>query len=594
MTERLRVVIGGMQLRDGASTVAQTFGKVLARAGLWVVQMEPNFASTIYGAPQSFILAVTSEPSESWGDRAVDVLLELDFDRVHSTIDRHAADLLHGGVLIYDSSGGEISAEDASSFRSREILVVPIKARDIARDEFKLEIARNMIGLGALCGVLGFDHEGAIVGKLLQETFARKGESVVRKNKEVVERGRTLVKEALRGQCTMGADVRQTSRSIWAGRNAAEERLFISGNGVMAMGAVTAGCRGATGYPITPASALLEHMAEWLPSVCGVVIQGMSEKEAVRIAIGMSYAGIRVCIPTSGPGFTSGMIEEIGLAAMAEIPLVVVDNQRAGPSTGMPTKSEQSDLRIVVAGSHGDVSHIVLAARSIEHSYRLIQEAFCLADRYRCPIIVLADLNIAEGMATLPVSFLHDHRMNMGREQVHVPGFGGSMTKTTGTEHHPEIGFVTTDPALRKKMMDRRFQKMHDYLAKDAQPPHTPFGTEPIMVVTWGSPSAVVEEAISRLRNEGHKAGLAVFTNLWPLHPVHVAETLGVSQVIVCEQNAMGQFAQLLRGVESEKGGIRTQSILKYDGRPFWVDEVADAIRQLMDAPQMKEVRCGG
>ncbi len=602
ITNHLKLLVGGVQLRDGVVTVTDVLGRILTRAGLYVLAMERGYASTIYGAHQYDPMVIADQPPVSWGDPALDILVALDYDSNpdasqqpnRDTVLRHGSHLKDGGVLVYDSSTGEIPTE---ALERRRIKVFPLPARNIARDELKLDVVKNMVAVGALFRLLEFDRDVSLLRKLVEERFMRKGQKVVDMNLQAAQRGREVVETVLKARGWTGTDYHLEPRPL------TEPRLLISGNEALSIGAIQGGCRYYAGYPITPASAILEFLEEHLPKYGGRAMQGQNERESIRAALGAAVAGVRAMVGTSGPGL-SLKVEEFGVSGMAEVPIVIVDTQRAGPSTGMPTKSEQADLSLVVFGGHGEIPRIVLAPSTQEECYTMMIDAHNLADKYQCPVFFLTDLNLSEGRKVVPEAVFTQTAPRVDRgtlvreEDLRkdgaykrfaltpsgisprlVPGTLGGIFKVTGSEHD-ERGFVSTDPAIRKAMMEKRARKMETYLREDGKPPQV-FGTpdgKPVLV-GWGSTRPVLLDAQQRLRTQKIDAAVVHFTHLWPF-PTDVAKkVLGRASVIIAvEQNFSGQFADVIQS----QSLLPVRRIVKYNGLPIYVSDVVGGVKQIL------------
>ncbi|MDR7418292.1 MAG: 2-oxoacid:acceptor oxidoreductase family protein, partial [Armatimonadota bacterium] len=364
VVNNLKLLVGGVQLRDGVTTITDILGKMFTRAGLHVLAMEKGYASTIYGAHQYDPVLVTDTPALSYGDDAPDILVALEHDTNpdvpvqpnRDTILRHGKNLKDGGVLLYDSSSGTV---DTSELEARGVKVFPLPARQIALRELKREVVKNTVVTGALLRVLEFDMDYQLFGRYLDERFSKRGREIVDLNLEAARRGRAVIEEVLKahGWDHVGykLEARKTDKPM----------VLVNGNEALSMGAILAGCRFYAGYPITPASSILEFMEAYLPRYGGRALQGQNERESIRAAIGASMTGVRSAIGSSGPGI-SLKVEEFGVAGMTEVPVVVIDTQRAGPSTGMPTKPEQGDLALAVYAGHGEIPRIVLSAGTVE------------------------------------------------------------------------------------------------------------------------------------------------------------------------------------------------------------------------------------
>lgn len=602
IVNNLKVLVGGVQLRDGVVTMTDVLGRILTRAGLHVLAMERGYASTIYGAHQYDPMLITDAPAVSWGDRDVDILIALDYDSNpdanlqpnRDTLLRHGKELKDGGVLIYDSSTGEV---DTAELERRGIKVFPIPARNIARDELKKDVVKNIVMVGALFRLLDFDPKGTYFRALIEERFLSKGQDIVDLNIRAAQRGREAVEQRLGAKAWTDAGYRLESRTI------SEPFLLINGNEALCLGAIKAGCRYYAGYPITPASAILEFLEEHLPAFGGRAMQGQNERESIRAAIGAALTGVRSMVGTSGPGL-SLKVEEFGVSGMTETPLVIVDTQRAGPSTGMPTKSEQGDLWLTVYGGHGEIPRIVLAPGSQEECYTMMMEAHELADKYQCPVFFLTDLNLSEGRKAIPESFFLKQHGRVDRSTLVteddlrrdgayrryavtpsgisprlVPGTPGAVFKTTGSEHD-ERGFVSTDPLIRKAQVDKRTRKMATYLKEDGRPPQV-FGKtdgRPVLI-GWGSSRPVILEAQQRLRERGVEVAVVHFTHLWPFHTEAVKPLLEkASTVISIEQNFSGQFADVVQTYCL----LPVRRIVKYIGLPLYPSDIADGVETVL------------
>jgi len=613
-TNELKVLVGGVQLRDGVVTVTDILGRIVTRAGLHVLAMERGYASTIYGAHQYDPMVISEHPPLSWGDANMDILIALDYDSNpdvkdqpnRDTVLRHAKYLKDGGVLLYDSSTGEIPTD---ALVRRGIKVFPIPARNIARDELKKDVVKNIVPVGALFRLLEFDGGMKHFQALLEERFLRKGREVVDLNLKAAQRGREVVEGILKARGWADIGYRLEPRPT------KEPMLILSGNEALSMGAIRAGCRFYAGYPITPASAILEFMEEHLPRYGGRAIQGQNERESIRAALGASIVGVRSMVGTSGPGL-SLKVEEIGVSGMTETPMVIVDTQRAGPSTGMPTKSEQGDLFLVAYGGHAEIPRIVLAPATHEECFTLMVDAFNLADKYQCPVFFLTDLNLSEGRKVVPESFFVQSPVEIDRSSLVreadlrrdgsggykrflltdtglsprlVPGTVGAIFKISGAEHD-ERGFVSTDPAVRKAQVEKRFRKMDTYLKADAKPPKvygTPAG-KPILV-GWGSTRPVLLDAQAQLRAQGIEVAVAHFTHLWPFNTPAAKPILqAASTIIAVEQNFTGQFADVIQTYCL----LPVKRIVKFNGLPLYPSDVLGGVRQIL-RDKVEVVRVG-
>jgi 2-oxoglutarate ferredoxin oxidoreductase subunit alpha len=612
IVNHVKLMVGGVQLRDAVTTVTDILGKMVVRAGLHVLAMERGYASTIYGAHQYDPMMISATPPVSYGDDESDILVSLEFDNNpdvpvqpnRDTILYHGKNLRDNGVMLYDSS---MSKVDVSDFERRGVKAFPLPARQIAMRELKREVVKNTIVTGALLRLLEFDMDYALFGAYLEGRFGRKGREIVDLNLEAARRGRAVVEEILKANGWTSCGYRLEAQK------ATTAPILVNGNEALSMGSILAGCRFYAGYPITPASAILEFMERNLPRYGGRALQGQNERESIRAALGASVTGVRSAIGSSGPGI-SLKVEEFGVSGVTETPVVIIDTQRAGPSTGMPTKPEQGDLSMSVFGGHGEIPRIVLAAGTVEECYTLAFEAFELADKYQCPVFFLTDLTLADGRKNLPDEFFASNRRPVTRHNLlkeddvrggngfrryavtesgisprNVPGTPGAIFKTTGTEHD-ETGLITTDPSKRKAMFEKRQRKMQTYLKEDVKPPVVSGSPDGVpLLVGWGSTKLPILDAQARLRAEGTETCAIHFTHLWPF-PVHLARPLlqRGSEVIVIEMNYSGQLADLIQ----QECLIETRRILKYNGKPYYTSDIAGGVRQLL-ANGTRVVRVG-
>jgi 2-oxoglutarate ferredoxin oxidoreductase subunit alpha len=381
----------------------------------------------------------------------------------------------------------------------------------------------------------------------------------------------------------------------------AGERLVLSGNQALALGALAAGCRFFAGYPITPATGVLEMLASELPKVGGTLVQAEDEMAALAMVIGASYSGKKAMTATSGPGLAL-MIELLGLASMTEIPLVIVNVQRAGPSTGMPTKTAQGDLFLSTLGGHDEAPRFVLAPTSVEDCFYLMVQAFDLAERYQMPAIVLSDQSLSMRLETVPApelgslpdigrllaesdsdgtvnDYLRYRVTGSGVSPMSLPGMPGGQYTAEGLEHLPS-GAPCYDATNHEEMMRKRFRKLHTALSEADDALTTAIHGEirpDIAVLCWGSTAGAVWEAVDRARQEGISAGGMAIRLLSPLPDQSILDFVSAARtVLVPEVNFTGQLAHLLRApLESE-----ARSILRYSGVPFSPGDILVRIRE--------------
>ena len=345
-----------------------------ARAGYWA-QTFRTYPAEIRGGPCMYQVRVGVEPVSSQGD-AVDLLICFN----QEAFDLHHRDLAPDGHIVCDAESVRVTPSYES--RSSEVSL-----GEIAQEAGGNRRGKNMVSVGLVCGLLGIDI--ARIEEMILKRYAHKGDV-----------GEANIK-SLRAGCEHARERLPAGAHKLAGQTAADQdRVLVTGNQAICLGALQAGLGYYAGYPITPASDILEWLAARLPRFGGVAIQTEDEIAALASVLGASYAGEKAMTATSGPGL-SLMAELVGLAGMAEIPAVIVDAQRSGPSTGMPTKTEQSDLNHALFGGHGEAPRVVMAPTSVEDCFEVIVEAFNAAERYQVPVIVLSDQSLSHRLETV-------------------------------------------------------------------------------------------------------------------------------------------------------------------------------------------------
>ena len=585
IVNQLKLMAGG-EAGDGVFAVSDMLGLLFARAGLEVCTTQ-TYSSRIRGGHINASVRVDQRELLSHGDE-LDLLIALDLE----TVELHRKEMREGGIVIYDNSQGEI---DLSDLEQRRVSVFPIPARKIAREKLQAPIMKNIVMTGAALTTVDFDPDFAFLGELIRERFLSKGEKIVAKNMEAAASGRDLIRQLNK---PVNYKMEQRQR---------EKKMLLQGSDAVAFGALVAGCRFMASYPITPASDIMEYLVSKFPKYNGVMIQAEDELAAINMSIGAAFSGARALAASSGPGITL-MIEALGLAAVTETPLVIVDVQRCGPSTGMPTRMEQADLNLLIYGAHGEVPRIVIAPSDIEECFYQTIRAFNLADKYQCPVIVATDQYLSQSQRTtrpfdlsqvtidrgwllteedlkrLDGQFKRYQFTDRGISPRTIPSLEGGIFKTTGVEH-VETGNATENPAARVRMMDKRFLKLETFRREDLQPPQI-YGDpdSEIAVVGWGSTKGIILEVMEWFKQEeGLDLKLVHLLDLWPFPDQAVAQALKTArQAIVIENNFMGQMANLIR----QQTGIECQKVLKYSGAPFAPQELYQRLRGLLLMPE--------
>src|SRR5438445_509875 len=449
----------------GLDTTGDTLAQTAARLGLHVYAYNSS-QSLIRGGQTWLRLRMGEQQVHSHGDH-LNVLIALNQD----SIERHAREVETGGIVLFN--GDKLSCD--SGLIRDGVRVLPIPFKEITRDLGKLlPVMQNTVALGALMHLAGLRFE--LMAGVLADTFRHKGPEIIEQNVGVARAGFDFARahgEPLDGQWTFGAD----------------RLAFMNGNTALALGAVAAGCKFYAAYPMSPAS----HILHWLTAhseKCGVVVKQCEDELAVaNMAIGAGHAGVRAMCATSGGGFAL-MTEAIGMAGMIEAPVVIVEVQRGGPSTGVPTKTEQADLNQVFGASQGDYPRVIITPTDTTDCYYTAVEAHNLAEKYQLPVTIISDLLLSEHPETIePDALRHDVPIERGeivsewsdekgqfkryaftRSGVSprvLPGAEGGMYVAATDEHDEEgvvISDVFTNPPVRRKIQEKRMRKLEKVL----------------------------------------------------------------------------------------------------------------------------------
>ncbi|KAA9025802.1 2-oxoacid:acceptor oxidoreductase subunit alpha [Niallia endozanthoxylica] len=568
MVNQLSWKVGGQQ-GEGIESTGEIFSIALNRLGYYLYGYR-HFSSRIKGGHTNNKIRVSTTEVRTISDD-LDILVAFD----QETIDVNYKELHDKGIMIADSKINPKKPDDTKA----SLYAVPFT--DIATD-LGTSLMKNMVAVGATCAVLNLNIN--VFEDVVQEIFGKKGQQVVAKNMEAIKAGY----DYLKNQLTDESEIMELAEAD--GQN----RLFMIGNDAIALGALAGGCRFMAAYPITPASEIMEYLIKELPPLGGAVIQTEDEIAAVTMAIGGNYGGVRTLTASSGPGLSLKM-EAIGLSGITETPLVIVDTQRGGPSTGMPTKQEQSDLMAMIYGTHGEIPKIVLAPSTVQEAFYDTAEAFNLAEEYQCPVIVLSDLQLSLGKQTVePLDFnkieirrgklitedLPDQGGYFKRYEVTedgvsprvIPGVKNGIHHVTGVEHD-ETGKPSEAALNRNLQMDKRFRKVENIKFNTPVYKNCPHDEADLLLIGFNSTRGAIEEAVLRLEEEGIKANHA---HIRLIHPFPTDELLplikNAKKVAVIENNATGQLANIIKMNVGYADKIK--KVLKYDGNPYKPYEV--------------------
>lgn len=533
----------------GAMTTGTMLLDAASQAG-WYGYMTRSSGAQIRGGEAAAMVRLSTSPINSHDDR-YHILVAIDWDNVG----RFAAEipLSADSLVIGDPSEGDFP-EQIRAMGAREH---GLDLKELAR---QVEGGRaNMVALGVIAGLIGLPEDS--IGQVIERTLKRKQEKAISASKAAVHIG-----------IEASAGLPPVPRL--QGKAAVEEKWSITGNEAAGLGAIRGGIRFVAAYPITPGTEVLEWLAPNLAKLGGVLVQAEDELASINQIIGGSYGGVPSLTATSGPGLAL-MTESIGLAIAAEVPIVVVDVMRGGPSTGIPVKSEQSDLNIALYGMHGDAPHVVVAANSVSDCLFTTQWGVYLAEKLQTAAIVLSDQSLGQTRAIIPrppeSSYVAERLIattpadneaykryrvtDSGVSPMAIPGTVGCQYTADGLEH-AESGTPSSSAADHHKQMDKRQNKLTRFDYGDAWADIE--GEGDIAVITWGSSMGPSREAVQRLAEKGIQAKMVSIRLLSPAQPEKLAKALaGVRRTLVVEQTHSGQFHHMLRAHYELPGEVR-------------------------------------
>ncbi len=538
----MNIVIGG-EAGQGAFSVELELTEILSRLDTHFFATK-HYMSRVRGGHNFHMIRIADHPVHALRGGKWDMIVALDDE----TERLHKPNLREGGVYLSRKMTKEIGAT--------------------AKEVFGKIVAGNSILVGVILAVIG-----AIPDKAAEAAESGKGEYL-----------KAGFEFAARWKLTGALPVSAT---------AGEHRKF-DGNQALALGAILGGCQFMAGYPMTPATSILNYFSEAASGLPIHFEQAEDEIAAINMVLGASYAGVRSMAATSGGGFAL-MQEGVSLAGMTETPVVIAVSQRPGPATGLPTRTEQGDLNFVLHAGHGEFPRIIFAPGSIGEMIALTRASFELADRFQIPVFILTDQYFADSVQICEEEIALDVGRREYREfdgtykryqftedgvsPLTFPGLSEALVKADSDEHDEE-GKITEDPSLRVRMVDKRRRKI-DLLRKEAVLPSF-YGDRDAasFVLCWGSTKHIVKEAAERLAGEGIPAAVLHFGQVYPLTPEMVSPyRLEAKRLVGVENNAGGQFARLLK---SELGLAVDRSVLKYDGDCFTVEELYQILRAVL------------
>lgn len=589
----LTVRVGGDSAAGGIVTTGEIVARIAAYSGLEVYTTR-TIPAEIKGGHVMFQLRTSEEPVYSQGDE-LDMLIAFD----QESIDNYYHLVRPGGFLIYNGNDGKPPQADG-------LKMYGLPLNDLAK-KINFTKGRNIITIGAMVKLFDLPLDKAT--EVVKRQLGRKKE-LLDQNLLALKTGYDYVEQNIAAESPY--------HLIPAGGGIQEDRLVMNGNQALAMGAIAGGCRFYAGYPITPASDIMEFLAAEFPQIGGTMIQAEDEIAAINMCLGGSYAGARSMTATSGPGVAL-MVEALGHATMTEIPLVLVDVQRAGPSTGMPTKVSQGDLRLAIFGASDDAPRIVVAPVSVEDCFYQVVHAFNLAEKYQTPVIFLSDQDMSVRVVTVPPFDLNKVKLEprllwdpnsverggngasgngereylrykiteSGVSPMSLPGMRGGQYTAEGLEK-AESGAPVYTPEAHTRNFEKRARKLANSLKDyEAWEMYETFGDldAPVAIVGWGSTIGPVKEAVLRAESEGMPVAVLYPKLLYPLPAEHIGKFIRDRQaIIVPELNFVGQFGRMLQA-QFEREII---PLTKYGGQPLAATEVYNKIKQVYDKVKVK------
>jgi 2-oxoglutarate ferredoxin oxidoreductase subunit alpha len=558
MSEKeLNILVGG-EAGQGLATVGPLLAKSLVRAGYRIVVTQ-SYQSRIRGGHNTF--AVRAGVDEVVAPReAVDVLVALNDE----TVGMHRDQVTASGFVVADEDFGRAGGG---------VLAVPYK--DLAAGRY-----RNVAALGVVAALVGLNEEH--VAGVVEAYFGKKGKAL--------EENRAAVRKAYEWAAGVDASYRRPLEAV----KKPAKRLTVNGNQAVALGAISAGVKFCSFYPMTPSTSIPLTLIAHEEEMGLTVEQAEDEIAAINMAVGASYAGAPAMVATSGGGFAL-MVEGVSLAGMTETPVVVAVAQRPGPATGLPTRTEQADLDFILRAGHGEFPRVLFAPGDVEECFHLTRRAFAVAQKYQTPVFVLTEQFLADSFRAVdpfdarglepvgsyaePAAFDEPYRRYAvtedGVSPRLLPGASRHLVVADSDEHTAD-GHLTEDLDARVRQVDKRRRKARGIRDEVVPPAYNGPAKPELLLVGWGSTKGAMAEAAAALRNDGVKAATLHFPQVWPLVPEQFVDYLrGAKRVAAVEGNASGQLAGLIR---MEAGVEITERVNRYDGLPLTPEYILRAL----------------
>ncbi|MDD5513178.1 MAG: 2-oxoacid:acceptor oxidoreductase subunit alpha [Candidatus Omnitrophica bacterium] len=569
MLNELSVKISG-EAGQGTKTVGMALCNIFRRCGYHVFASQ-DYMSRVRGGNNFFQIRIADRPVSAPREYS-EITVALD----SQSVGLHNRYVSKNGIMVLDRKKFGTKEENESYF--------DVPMYELAEKSGNV-IFLNSVACGVVAGIIGVDFSH--VENELKKIFSEKQETVIIKNIEAARSGYDFA----------AANFSREKLKLAPLSGQGQTPFLLKGNDAIAIGAIRAGCKFYSAYPMTPSTSIMSTIAAYSREFGIVVEQAEDEIAAINMALGASFAGARSMTGTSGGGFAL-MVEGVSLAGMTETPVVIVEAQRPAPATGFPTRTEQADLDFVIHAGHGEFARVVYAPGSIEEAFYLTIKAFNIAERFQVPVMILTDQFLADSYRNVAGFDLDREKVAryiISREESRtITAYKRYQLNESGvspraipswieeviyvdSDEHTEEGHITEDAGLRMKMVEKRlYKKMAGLLAEAVKPVSHAAESAEIVLVGFGSTYGVIKEAVEALPD---KIGLVHFPQVWPF-PAEDAKRLlkNAKKVINVENNASGQLGKLLM---RETGIPVSGSILKFDGRPFDLDYLLRSLGEI-------------
>ncbi|MBS2001622.1 MAG: 2-oxoacid:acceptor oxidoreductase subunit alpha, partial [Cyanobacteria bacterium SZAS LIN-5] len=576
---------------DGLDKSGDTLAKTCGRLGLHVYAYN-SYQSIIRGGHIWLRVRIGSDKVYSHGDH-LNAVIALNQD----SIERHAPEIEEGGVLVFNSD--KFKCDPSLVNKGVQVLPLPMKeiTAEVEKEHGALQpIMQNTVAVGAILYLANLGLEEA--SGVMSDTFSHKGQKVIDLNVSLLKVGYEYAKKNAK-----------TFTSEW--KFSKRRRPFITGNEAIAFGATVAGCKFYSAYPMTPASTILHWMVNHAKQTGVCIKQGEDEIAVINMAIGAGIAGARSMCATAGGGFAL-MTEAIGMAGIMEVPVVCVEVQRGGPSTGLPTKTEQADLYQCLGASQGEFPRIIVHPYDVADAYQTTIDVFNYADKYQLPVIIMSDLLLSEHPETVdPDKFTHDPKIDRGEivkewnpeengkfkrfkftqsgiSPRALPGTPNTVFVNASDDHDEEsilISDMFTSPPVRRMIMQKRMRKMENLLKEIPAPQLGGEKDADVTLVCWGSTYGAVREAAELLTAQGIKTNYLCIKWIVPFHAKEVSEILSkAKKKISVEVNFTSMMSKYIKG---ETGISMDHHINKYDGEPMEPHMIVNGVKEYIAKKQI-------